>query len=94
MSTKHKNETEADKAHRKLIHTFPLTPMSIVVEGALQLMTDDTKNSKCHLFKESKILRAFDLLAETVLCLPEGNFPMGRPALPGTTFAAYVYIDV
>ncbi|CAO0790125.1 unnamed protein product [Mucor circinelloides] len=64
VSTKHKNETEADAAHRKLIHTFPLTPMSTVVEGALQLMTDDTKNT------------------ETVLCLPEGNIPMGRPALP------------
>ncbi|CAO3650443.1 unnamed protein product [Mucor fragilis] len=46
VNTKYKNETEADTGQRRLIHTFDLTPMSVVVEGALQLMADDTKNTE------------------------------------------------
>lgn len=83
VNTKYKNETEADTGQRRLIHTFDLTPMSVVVEGALQLMADDTKNSESSTTKESQSLTKASILAEAVLCLPKGNVPMERPSLPG-----------
>ncbi|KAK4511417.1 uncharacterized protein ATC70_012632 [Mucor velutinosus] len=46
VSTQQKNETETNTSLRKLIYTFEFTPMSVVVEGALQLMADDTKNTE------------------------------------------------
>lgn len=84
VNTKYKNETKADTAQRTLIHTFELTPMSVVVEGALQLMADATKNSKSSTRREHyRVQLTPQILAEAVLCLPEGNIPMDRPALPG-----------
>lgn len=49
ISTEYKGEPEAVKADRKNINLFPRTPMSIVVDGALQLMADNSKNSTCNI---------------------------------------------
>ena len=49
INTNYKGESEAVKAHRKKINLYPRTPMSIVVDGALQLMADNSKNSTCNI---------------------------------------------
>lgn len=49
INTRYKNESEAEKAYRERISLYPRTPMSIVVDGALQLMADNSKNSTCNI---------------------------------------------